>query len=603
MFKKFLIFLIVVFAFIHNTYAFNLETGEFQTGECDYRMAGMTCGGAWLDQHQTCPEGQRCVWNDSPVDQNNNPITSNPFPYNNLDRYIGKCVAPTADFPCKDTMFEMCNGYHENENACGALGCSMNQKCVWKYARESLDGVAKCYPGATGCKEIATSPDVWYGNCEAATECGGASCNSDSDCKDPNLPHCQLAYGDTVKTCQSDSTCNLPDYVKNKDGALCSNKTGCKSRDQYCIDALGWGKEDCGTVSFDRSFPSACIANKDQECGMSIPNSEDYAYPKNIFCAQNLACVINGTPYSDIFKYPDPSKGTCKNCPTQSQLDSGTFTCGSNSDCCNNNYECITGKCIKKFTAKTCTNGPSTYVQQGQVCSPKALIGTSKDLCDQCPVFDDSGAKWSVTASGDRVCKSWRTGYTSCDSNSGKCGCTSGNTCSGGDCVAASSCVSDGQTCDPTKTCCNTNSRCVRSGVCQSDVCDGVQSGTTSCVGRESCCGSSGCDASTGKCTEAVPQEGENPPIPSEGGNPQYTGPQISSIQDILNIVGKILYPAAIGLGLFFIVKSGYQILISQGDQAALKSAQENLTSAIVGILFLILSSQILKVIIDLILG
>ena len=51
------------------------------------------------------------------------------------------------------------------------------------------------------------------------------------------------------------------------------------------------------------------------------------------------------------------------------------------------------------------------------------------------------------------------------------------------------------------------------------------------------------------------------------------------------------------GIALIFIIISGYRIMASRGNPEALQGAQEQLTSAIIGLLFIIFSLVILQII------
>ena len=62
-------------------------------------------------------------------------------------------------------------------------------------------------------------------------------------------------------------------------------------------------------------------------------------------------------------------------------------------------------------------------------------------------------------------------------------------------------------------------------------------------------------------------------------------------------------YPAAFIIGLAMIVKSGYEYLVSEGDPGRTKAASENLVSAVTGVLFVVLSGVILKIIMGIVLG
>ena len=78
-----------------------------------------------------------------------------------------------------------------------------------------------------------------------------------------------------------------------------------------------------------------------------------------------------------------------------------------------------------------------------------------------------------------------------------------------------------------------------------------------------------------------------------------YTGPVIKNLQDILGPVAKMLYYGGLAIGVFFIILSGYRLMTSEGDPQKTKAAQEQLTSAIIGIIFILLSVTILRVIIN----
>jgi len=90
------------------------------------------------------------------------------------------------------------------------------------------------------------------------------------------------------------------------------------------------------------------------------------------------------------------------------------------------------------------------------------------------------------------------------------------------------------------------------------------------------------------------------PPPPPEM---VYTGPVIESLEEILGPVTKMLYYGGLAIGVFFIILAGYKLMVSEGDPQRTKAAQEQLTSAIIGIIFILLSVTILRVIINQIIG
>jgi hypothetical protein len=83
----------------------------------------------------------------------------------------------------------------------------------------------------------------------------------------------------------------------------------------------------------------------------------------------------------------------------------------------------------------------------------------------------------------------------------------------------------------------------------------------------------------------------------------EYKGPIIETLEDILGPLTRILYFGGLFIGIFFVVYSGYRLMISQGNPRSTQEAQEQLTAAILGILFILLSATILRIIINNIFG
>lgn len=66
---------------------------------------------------------------------------------------------------------------------------------------------------------------------------------------------------------------------------------------------------------------------------------------------------------------------------------------------------------------------------------------------------------------------------------------------------------------------------------------------------------------------------------------------------DLVKSVFGVILSISGGIALILIIISGYQLIFSQGNPEAVKAAQERLTSAIVGLLFIIFSLVILQII------
>lgn len=78
-----------------------------------------------------------------------------------------------------------------------------------------------------------------------------------------------------------------------------------------------------------------------------------------------------------------------------------------------------------------------------------------------------------------------------------------------------------------------------------------------------------------------------------------YRGPVIEKLEQVLGPVTKMLYYGGLGIGVFYIILAGYKLMVSEGDPQRTKAAQEQLTSAVIGIIFILLSVTIIRVIID----
>ena len=70
------------------------------------------------------------------------------------------------------------------------------------------------------------------------------------------------------------------------------------------------------------------------------------------------------------------------------------------------------------------------------------------------------------------------------------------------------------------------------------------------------------------------------------------------TLENFLSIIYDMMLPAAVILGFFLIALSGYKIMTSQGNPEQTKAGKENLTSAIFGLIFVLLSVVILRIII-----
>lgn len=211
----------------------------------------------------------------------------------------------------------------------------------------------------------------------------------------------------------------------------------------------------------------------------------------------------------------------------------------------------------------------------------------------------------------------------------GKCG-GSGADASG--CQAGERCVQSGTSTDPTfvcepdPTCDSDPNQCKNLGECGEaadscydneecvedffvppggtpgvyNVCKFTSGGTcdstdSECSTASECRGNCGPNEQplciSGKCECRTPPPASDPNLQ---GNNRPIG-ESRELGNFLSVINSMIFPAGIGLAAFFIVKSGYVLMISQGNPKEVQDAQDQLTSAILGSIFIIMSSAILR--------
>lgn len=86
--------------------------------------------------------------------------------------------------------------------------------------------------------------------------------------------------------------------------------------------------------------------------------------------------------------------------------------------------------------------------------------------------------------------------------------------------------------------------------------------------------------------------------------NTTFAQPQVfvlgdgPNIGDMLKSIYNIALPLGVVLAILLIMRAGYMFMTSQGDPQKVMAGKETLTSAIMGMLFVILSIAILRIII-----
>jgi hypothetical protein len=102
-------------------------------------------------------------------------------------------------------------------------------------------------------------------------------------------------------------------------------------------------------------------------------------------------------------------------------------------------------------------------------------------------------------------------------------------------------------------------------------------------------------------CTHWVDSEGKTVSVDAEGARCAEISTAIGNIgtdpQSFVQRIFSLVLGIGGGIALILIMISGYKYMTSQGNPEAVKAATEQLTAAIIGLLFIILSFVILQVI------
>ncbi len=332
-----------------------------------------------------------------------------------------------------------------------------------------------------------------------------------------------------------------------------------------------------------------------------------------------LSLILHGQAFADCNSpFGEPGKGCCV------ESDPDLYCCATPEDCNQNpdpGYECVCN------TGNHCDLAPPSSMlykvcipddiecgeQVGQPCCEEAGVGGSIWVCN-----DQKGLACNFDT---QKCESCGSQSQICCNNSTKC--NSGLECNNGRCtnigndpvtdcnepddICCYNWGSGGNTCEVIDTVPPSFEDCY----CEGDLTCTLRGSTGYCTNPDLCGGMNEicctlplppCDTGL-DCSPTLNICGnydDPPPRPPEM---VYTGPVIESLQDLLGPVTKMLYYGGLAIGVFFIILAGYKLMVSEGDPQRTKAAQEQLTTAIIGIIFILLSITILRVIINQIIG
>lgn len=326
-----------------------------------------------------------------------------------------------------------------------------------------------------------------------------------------------------------------------------------------------------------------CELAEESQPGFSCVDSFDCCgfSADETFCAPSGACnIVDGAscdvtvnvPYSECAAGSVCDAGVCV--PEQSAcINLGGIGCtvGDPNSCC-------AGTCIEG------TNTQCGYVDEGGLCN-------STSDCDPSPAGGGT-LECLPDSIGDKRCSPQSSIVPCTDAAIGACGpdvvnCPQAYECQG----ATLGCVLNENKCGD-----------IEVGVCANG--EGVNkcgSPANGCADDEKCL----LDGSTYACVPGFEDICIGGTTPFEPGEPYWFKSKFRQIEpmDLVRTILKILFPAGLGIGLFFIVKAGWQIGASQGTPDKVKEGVKQLTAAIIGIIFLLLSVGLLDAIMNISLG
>lgn len=462
-------------------------------------------------------------------------------------------------------------------------------------------------------------------------------------------------YPDLTLTCTPKAFDGKSYISIGEDEGVCTKEAFCIEDGDACLNIDGYRDNKCAPSNLDINMKNgfSCIVGYNKEiinqdinnlCGQKVPSPSTNVPDGFFMCDSSFSevCVDTTNGYRGNLDSTDmPDKGLCLKC-VQHNVDALegkecssdlnprdlylTLTSGLpfTDTCCHPDFKCISGTCQKKtYTvcggdkkrADELNSDNNLFIDPGEICKYEG-DEDSKDFCKKrCSTSqglnDESGNTRCKDSqlNGECTVSCGCVGNQNCDTN--RCdscqdrdeACVNSSDCCSQEFFECSSntcqpkCPDDGSCrynpanphlsnicCDDNKFC-STDNKCIENGAC-------TQGG---------CCGFNSICNNDGECVDAAMGGECSPflkPIPGAP-TPDKTIP----LKDLLTGIVAILYPLAIILGMGYLIFGGYKLISSQGSPEEVKSAQEMLTSAIIGMIFIILSATILRFVLNFILN
>lgn len=297
-----------------------------------------------------------------------------------------------------------------------------------------------------------------------------------------------------------------------------------------------------------------------------------FCIPNSLSCSDRSIANPNADPY--ISQYPlQQLPGSSGNCGT------GQICCVP-SPCSNPKGQCLSqtqGAPYCCGAGNECTSAPQP-IKGGPI-----PVGPGMGVCSAC------GQVNQPCQTANDCCQGSTSSILYCDPNQKKCANTIPRGSNG--CMN----VGNGFGIPGNATnCSQIGDMCTGDGVCQ------PQNGATCPDGNAiHCFQSQGQICVAGQCVFAIspPIGNLNNPCPNNSCDTAIGTINVASGTDFVKSLFRIILSLAGGIALMLIIYSGYSLSLSRGNPEKAQGAKETLTSAIIGLVFIILSLTILQII------
>lgn len=477
----------------------------------------------------------------------------------------GFCVETKTD-PNPDIS---CVGNGNPKPCCNFDSSSSNDIACKSDPYGSTTNSGSCYK----CAGTASGPSAAYSECDEAAGVWCCSPSHNLRCsKDAARRNEELVGGGNILVTYDACTPFPPQECNNKagNGTFCGDNIECASGkcdfpDNTALKKVCIGKAETDTCTGDQ-YSCECAAtntNGDPLICLNRHCSTLTCKELEVPCTSNAECCQpNGLPARDC-RFLD-REGDSEAVPPIRRcavVEGGLPCVGNDLECTSSESECCDGP-APSYLDYSCQNDPEPLT------TAHCKVSDERENCADVTeyVVDSPPTRFSCESLGNCM--------NLCNTISPPSGCEAVHTC-----------VDDSDCCPGSFQgyICSSDNLCVKGG--------------NQCTGND-------CEAQGLRCSGGELIEDSTclaPPIDDFINN--YTGPIIDDLGSLMGGIYRILFPLGLGISLFVILRAGYKYMVSEGDPTNVKEAQEELTSGVLGALFILLSVSMLRIILKQIFG